>query len=133
MVHDFIVMSRASSENYAVAVHEYTHLMIHQSGMELPAWLNEGRAELYSSLEPRGSQILVGRVLPGRVHTLSAEKWIPLATLLNMDHRSPYYNEKSHAGMFCAESWALVHMLNLDPGYRPHLSAMALALKDGSQ
>ena len=130
--HDFIVMSGASSENYPVAVHEFTHLMIHQSGMELPAWLNEGLAELYSNMEPRGNRILVGQVKPGRLQALRSGPWIPLATLLNVDHSSPYYNEKSGAGMFYAESWALVHMLVLDPEYRPHLSAMALALKDGN-
>ncbi|HEY1497236.1 MAG TPA: tetratricopeptide repeat protein [Candidatus Solibacter sp.] len=131
-VHDFIVMSGASSDHYPVAIHEYTHLMIHQSGMELPPWLNEGLAELYSSLEPRGAKILVGQVIPGRVQVLNSEKWIPLATLLNVDHNSPYYNEKSRAGMFYAESWALVHMLNLEPEYRPHLNALASALKEGT-
>jgi tetratricopeptide (TPR) repeat protein len=129
--HDFIVMSSASSEHYPVAVHEFTHLMIHQSGMDVPPWLNEGLAELYSSLEPRGKQILVGRVIPGRLHVLRSDKWIPLATLLKVDHNSPYYNERSRAGMFYAESWALVHMLNLDADYRPHLSEMVNALKEG--
>jgi tetratricopeptide (TPR) repeat protein len=33
--------------------------------------------------------------------------------------------------MFYAESWALVHMLNLDTAYRPQLRAMVEALKDG--
>jgi tetratricopeptide (TPR) repeat protein len=129
-IHDFIVMSGASKEHYPVAIHEFTHLMIHQSGMELPPWLNEGLAELYSSLEPRGNQILVGQVMPGRVQVLSTGNWIPLATLLSVDHNSPYYSDRSHAGMFYAESWALVHMLNLEPEYRPHMNALALALKD---
>ena len=129
-IHDFIVMSSASSEHYPVAVHEYTHLMIHQSGMELPPWLNEGLAELYSSLEPRGEKILVGQVIPARLQVLRSEPWIPLAALLAVDHSSPYYNEKSHAGMFYAESWALVHMLNLDPAYRPQLKSLVAALKD---
>ncbi len=128
-IHDFIVMSSASSEHYPVAIHEFTHMMIHQSGMDVPPWLNEGLAELYSSLEPRGNKILVGQVLPGRVHVLNTDKWIPLLTLLNVDHNSPYYNEKSRAGMFYAESWALVHMLNLEPEFRPHLKALVLALK----
>jgi Flp pilus assembly protein TadD len=129
-LHDFIVMSDASSEHYPVAVHEYTHLMIHQSGMEIPAWLNEGLAELYSSLEPRGVKILVGQVIPSRLQVLRSDRWIPLATLLAVDHASPLYNEKSRAGMFYAESWALVHMLNLDPEYRPQLKSLVTALKD---
>ena len=129
-VHDFIVMSSVSSEHYPIAVHEYTHLMIHQSGMEIPPWLNEGLAELYSSLEPRGEKILVGQVIPARLQVLRSEPWIPLATLLAVDHSSPYYNEKSRAGMFYAESWALVHMLNLDPAYRPQLKSLVAALKE---
>ncbi len=128
--HDLIVISSASSERYPVAVHEYTHLMIHQSGMKPPPWLNEGLAELYSSLEPRGEQILVGQLIPERLLVLRREPWIPLAALLAADHSSPYYNEKSHAGMFYAESWALVHMLNLDPAYRPQLKSLVAALKE---
>ena len=63
IAHDFIVMSSAGGDLFPVAVHEYAHLMIHQSKMELPAWLNEGLAELYSSLEPRGNKMLVGQIL----------------------------------------------------------------------
>jgi hypothetical protein len=128
--HDFIVMSSPARENYPVATHEFTHLMIHQSGMQLPAWLNEGLAELYSSLEPRGNKILVGEPLPGRVRVLNSSPWIPLETLLTVDHNSPYYNERSRAGMFYAESWALVHMLNLEPEFRSRLNALAGALKE---
>src|SRR5215471_10991418 len=35
VAHDFIVMSSASGEHFPVAVHEYTHLMIRQSNMDL--------------------------------------------------------------------------------------------------
>jgi tetratricopeptide (TPR) repeat protein len=129
-IHDLIVMSSAASEHYPVAVHEYTHLLIHQSGMEIPPWLNEGTAELYSNLEPRGDKILVGQLIPARLHVLRSAPWIPLATLVAVDHSSPFYNEKSHAGMFYAESWALVHMLNLDPAYRPQLQSLVAALKE---
>ena len=129
--HDFIVMSSGDGEHFPVAIHEYTHLMIHQSNMDLPAWLNEGLAELYSSLEPRGNKMLVGRVIPARLHALANDRWIPLPALLSADHTSPYYNERSKAGMFYAESWALVHMLNLDPAYRPHLKDFVSALGQG--
>jgi Flp pilus assembly protein TadD len=103
--------------------------MIHQSGMELPPWLNEGLAELYSNLEPSGERILVGQLIPERILVLRRAPWIPLAALVAADHSSPYYNEKSHAAMFYAESWALVHMLNLDPEYRPQLKSLVEALK----
>jgi hypothetical protein len=129
--HDFIVMSHASIGREPVAVHEFTHLMVHQSGLELPPWLNEGLAEVYSNLEPRGSKVLVGQAIAGRMQALRTERWIPLTTLLAVDHASPYYNEKARAGMFYAESWALVHMFYLGPEYRSHMSALAAAIKDG--
>jgi tetratricopeptide (TPR) repeat protein len=129
--HDFIVMQSGSSDHYDVAVHEFTHLMIHQSALSVPVWLNEGMAELYSNLAPSGSKIVVGNVIAGRVQTLLHEKWIDLRVLVAVDHTSPLYSEKSKAGMFYAESWALVHMLNLDTAYRPRLRAMVEALKDG--
>jgi tetratricopeptide (TPR) repeat protein len=129
--HDFIVMSSAASEHFPVAVHEFTHLMVHQSGAHYPPWLNEGVAELFSNLQPIGGKIKVGQDIPGRMHTLATDKWIPLSTLLTVDHNSPIYNEKSKAGMFYAESWELVHMLFLNPDYSPRLKAMAAALKEG--
>src|SRR5262249_29644550 len=92
-------------------------------------WLNEGLAELFSNLEPAANKIKVGQDIPGRMITLRTEKWIPLATLLNVDHNSPIYNEKSKAGMFYAESWELVHMLFLGPQYAPQLKTMSAALK----
>jgi tetratricopeptide (TPR) repeat protein len=127
--HDFIVMSSASSDHYHVAVHEFTHLMVHQGGASYPSWLNEGLAELFSNLQPVGNKIKVGQDIPSRMQVLRSEKWIPLSTLLSVDHSSPYYNEKSKAGMFYAESWELVHMLFLSPDYAPQLKIMSAALK----
>jgi tetratricopeptide (TPR) repeat protein len=130
--HDFIVMESGAREHYDVAIHEFTHLMIHQSNQVVPVWLDEGMAELYSNLAPMGSKIVVGNVIEGRVQTLLHEKWIDLGALVAVDHNSPLYGERSKAGMFYAESWALVHMLNLDPGYRPHLRSLVEALKEGA-
>lgn len=129
--HDFIVMQSGSGDHYDVAVHEFTHLLIHQSSQPVPVWLNEGMAELYSNLAPAGSKIVVGKLIAGRVQTLLREKWIDLRVLVAVDHTSPLYRERPQAGMFYAESWALVHMLNLDTAYRPQFRAMVEALKDG--
>jgi tetratricopeptide (TPR) repeat protein len=127
--HDFIIMSSGSAQHYPVAVHEFTHMMVRQGGQSYPPWLNEGVAELFSNLEPVGTKIKVGQDIPGRMIALRTESWIPLSTLLTVDRTSPYYNERSKAGMFYAESWELVHMLFLHPAYRPRLQAMVAALK----
>jgi tetratricopeptide (TPR) repeat protein len=127
--HDYIVMSSADAEHYQVATHEYTHLLIGQFSGEIPVWLNEGLAELYSTLRQDGDKVLVGTPPPGRGQVLLLQQWIPLDTLLAVGYDSPLYNERARAGMFYSESWALVHMLNLYHNYRPHLSAMLDALK----
>ncbi|HEX3744552.1 MAG TPA: hypothetical protein VHW09_11500 [Bryobacteraceae bacterium] len=129
--HNYIVMSGVDEERDRVATHEYTHLLIGQLGGEIPVWLNEGLAELYSTIQQKGNKVLVGTPPPGRGQTLFFHQWIPLETLLQVGHDSPLYNERSRAGMFYSESWALVHMLNLDSAYRPHLAAMLDALKTG--
>jgi tetratricopeptide (TPR) repeat protein len=129
--HDYIVMSSADFEHYRMATHEYTHLLIHQMGGTIPTWLDEGLAELYSTLKQDGDKVLAGLPPPGRGQMLLFERWIPLDTLLSVGHDSPLYNERSRAGMFYSESWALVHMLNIDHGYRPHLPALLDALKTG--
>jgi tetratricopeptide (TPR) repeat protein len=129
--HDYIVMKNPSTDLYPTAIHEYTHMLLRQTKLDVPPWLNEGLAELYSSLEPEGSKIVVGKVIPGRIHTLARDPWIDLRTLVSAGANSPLYSQKAHAEMFYAESWALVHMLTLDERYSPSLRAMMDALKDG--
>ncbi|HVP47397.1 MAG TPA: tetratricopeptide repeat protein [Bryobacteraceae bacterium] len=116
---DYIVMRSISQEHYPVAVHEFTHLLVKHSGAELPIWLNEGLAELYSTLKPMDKKVMVGEVIPGRFYYLQQHKWMSLETLTSVDHNSPYYNERDRAGIFYSESWALAHMLNLANEYRP--------------
>ena len=128
---DCIVMRGISEESYPIAVHEYTHLLIRHTGLDVPAWLNEGLADLFSSLKQAGKRIVVGNLIPGRVATLQQSKWLPLDALLVVDHNSPYYNERNRASIFYAESWALVHMLYLSNEYRPRIDKFGTAIGSG--
>ncbi len=128
---DYIVMQDISSEHYPVAIHEYTHLIVKHVGLKLPLWLNEGWADVYSSLAPKGDKALVGSPLPGHFQTLLTTKWLTLDVLASVDHNSPLYNERNKAGIFYAESWLLVHMLYLSPGYRANFSKLLLAISSG--
>jgi tetratricopeptide (TPR) repeat protein len=130
-MRDYIVMQDIAPENYHVAIHEYTHLIVEHSGLKLPPWLNEGWAELYSTLKPLGNKAMIGDLIPGRVQTLFTDKWLDLATLSAVDHDSPYYNERNKAGIFYAESWALTHMLYLSPLYRPYFTRIVVAITNG--
>jgi tetratricopeptide (TPR) repeat protein len=129
---DYIVMQSMARDQFPVAVHEYIHLLVKHSGIPAPVWYNEGLAELFSNLKPLGGKIEVGDMIVPDLLLLRQSKWIDLATLVNVQPDSPLYNQKSHAGLFYAESWALVHMLYLDAHYRDHLSQFKEGLKAGT-
>jgi len=128
---DYIVMQDIVSEHYPAAIHEYTHMIIEHIGLKPPPWLNEGMAELYSTLTPVGKKAAVGDIIPGRAQTLLNSKWIPLDALTSADRQSPLYNESDRAGMFYAESWALTHMLFFAPDYRPNFPKFVVAASSG--
>lgn len=131
MDRDYIVMGGYLPESEQVAVHEYVHLMVRHSALNLPVWLNEGTAELYSNLRPLGSKVVVGNLIPGRLYQLQSS-FLPLERLLAVGHGSAEYSRKTHSGTFYAESWALTHMLQLTPEYRPSFAAFYKAITSGT-
>lgn len=128
---DYIVMGSITADTYPGAVHEFTHLLLKHAGIELPIWFNEGLAELYSTLKPLGNKVAIGEVIPGRYYFLQQNNWLTLEALTSVDRNSPLYNERDRAGMFYCESWALVHMLNLAPQYRPNFNKFLMAVASG--
>ena len=129
---DYIVMSSLDGESQRVVVHEYMHLLVRRSNLDYPVWLNEGLAEFFSTIEPQGSNMAVGRVPVDRLMYLNTEaRLMPLARLLAVEHGDPEYNTSAHAGTFYSESWALVHMLMTDTRYRPRVHAFMEAVGNG--
>src|SRR5205807_7778571 len=118
MERDYVVLGHLSSEVFPVAVHEDVHLLTRHSDLDFPPWLNEGIADVYSTLTQRGNEILVGTPPAGRMAHIQQEKWVPLSIILAADHNSPYYNEKNKVGSLYSEGWALTHMLMLSTPYR---------------
>jgi len=129
--NEYIVLSQIGPEYYPVAVHEYTHLVIRHTTPNIPIWLNEGLAEVFSTLHSEGNKVAVGDIIPGRLMEARTNRLIDLDTLFAVDHNSKLYNERSHAGMFYSESWALAHMLFFDPADRPHFPAFFKAVTSG--
>jgi tetratricopeptide (TPR) repeat protein len=114
---EYIVMAGADAQGFAAAAHEYTHLILRASTLELPPWLKEGLAELYSTLEmdDRGTQL--GGPLPARLQALRRQAWMPLADLTAFSDASLQHAERGTVDLFYAESWALTGMLALSPRY----------------
>ncbi len=128
---DYIVLGPESQDNFGIAMHEYMHLILRHSGLKLPVWLNEGWADVYSTLRPMGRETAVGDLIPDRVEALSKGAWLDLDTLATVGSASPIYNESARAGIFYAESWALVHMLYLAPEYQANFPKFVYQLNAG--
>jgi len=129
---DYIVLGSANDAVFPIAVHEYVHLIAQNAGMKLPPWLNEGLAEVFSTLQPQGDKVLVGTLIPGRMQALLRENWVPLATIVSANRDSPYYSEKSKAGSLYNEGWALTHMLELSRAYGARFPALLDEIQKGT-
>ncbi len=128
---DYIVMGDRTANDYRSSIHEYMHLIVRHSGLKLPTWLNEGWADVYSTLRPMGKDTAVGDLLPDRMKSLADEQWLDLDALASVDSNSPTYHEASRVGIFYAESWALAHMLYLSPEYKDNFGKFIIALNGG--
>jgi len=95
--------------------HEYTHALLHLNFSDLPLWLDEGLAEFFGNSTLGSKESYTGTIDQGHLYLLSQNKLLPIETLLEVDHQSPYYNEANRASVFYAESWAVVHYLMVDP------------------
>lgn len=129
---DYIVLSDLGDAAFRIAVHEYFHLIVHQSEWKLPLWLNEGLAELYSTVRPLADHMLVGVPPPGRREAALANKWTPLDVLMTAGHESSHYREKKLMPSFYGESWGLAHMLVLSEDYRPGFVAFLQQIAAGA-
>jgi Flp pilus assembly protein TadD len=115
---DFIVMGDVELQQLRIATHEYVHLLVKHSGMSLPLWLNEGLAEVYSTMETHDGKILVGNLAADRTRALGGRNWLRLPAVIAAGTGSREYNDPNQGTMFYAQSGLLVHMLMLGEEYR---------------
>jgi tetratricopeptide (TPR) repeat protein len=97
---------------YSTVYHEYTHYITRH--LDLPIWLNEGIAEFYQNTDIDTHQIRFGQPDANDIQLLRSQSLLPLPTLFDVDHNSPYYHEEQKGTMFYAEAWALTYMLYLN-------------------
>ena len=88
-------------------------------------------AELYTTLRMDDRGVELGGPLNGRVATLHTRAWIPLADLMAISDASLQRQERTATDLFYAESWALVEMLALSPGYAHDFQQLISAAGEG--
>lgn len=113
-----IALHWTSHEGPRIIAHEYVHSLLNHGLPSLPKWVEEGLAEFYSTIRREGDQLTVGTPIGPHLATLASTRLLSAAELLSIGVQSPYYNESGRVGIFYAQSWALLHMLNLDARYR---------------
>lgn len=116
---DYIVMGTDDPAKFGLAAHEYAHLVLRHSDLQLLPWLKEGLAEFFATLRITEHATELGGALPGRVQTLQRRPWKPLADLMSLTEEAQSRQERGEADLFYAESWSLTEMLVLSPGYAP--------------
>ena len=97
---------------FAVVYHEYTHFILRKAE-GLPLWLNEGLAEFYQNTDIDEKSVRLGQSSVDNILYLRQSRLLPLATLLAVDHNSPYYHDEQKGSVFYAESWALAHFIEV--------------------
>lgn len=106
------------ADPHEVIFHEYEHFVVRNNVPGAPAWLDEGMAEFFSTFKTSNDdrKASLGGPIARHIMTLREGKLLPLDTLFKVNRRSPHYNESGKAGIFYAQSWALVQFLMLHDG-----------------
>lgn len=98
---------------FATVYHEYTHYMVRKAEW-MPLWLNEGLAEFYQNTDIQEKSVLLGQASFDDIEYLRQSRLLPLTTLFQVDHSSPYYHDEQKGSVFYAESWALTHYIEVN-------------------
>ena len=113
--------------------HEYVH-RISSEDRSWPAWLREGVAEFYSTIQVRngGETVRVGIPIDENLRLLQNTRLIPMDEFLDIGSDPLYYLGERDQGRFYAQSWALTHYLLLQrPGGSDQLLRFLELLNSG--
>ncbi|MBC6980928.1 hypothetical protein [Caulobacter sp. 17J80-11] len=112
------------------AFHEYVHhFMMQNFPYAYPAWMVEGWAEYFMTVDVRPDRIDIGRYSDMRAGTLFAS-WMPLKDLLG---KSVWQIDGEQRGAFYAQAWLLVHYMQATPERHAQLTAYLRAVGQGGE
>ena len=120
------LVSNREGDYQSVVYHEFVHLILNHTVGVMPPWMGEGLAEFYGNTQiaPGGKSAQLGNIAQHHIWRLQKEM-LPLQTLAGVSQDSPFYNERDKSSVFYAESWALIHYLQLgqERKYAPKVGA----------
>lgn len=123
---------RGTSASQQTLFHEYSHhFMKRYRPAAFPAWLIEGFAEYYSTVDfQKDGKAAVGKPAYRRGYGLLTLPQIPVATLLETDPLS--IKKVDQVDVFYGRAWLLTHMLHQDPARSGQLNNYVRAINTGA-
>ncbi len=106
-----------------VVLHEATHWYVSATRSELPLWLNEGFAEVFSTFREERGHAILGDPIPYHVATLRDGNWLSLEQLLLTTTRDSRYTDSRRNDIFYAQAWLFTHQLIFEIS-SPNLEAL---------
>jgi tetratricopeptide (TPR) repeat protein len=128
---DWIVVSWDNPDSERALAHEMVHATLEHAGPRRPLWLEEGLAEFYSTAARQGDGWRIGQPVAGHVRLLRSRDWMGEEEFFGLQPDSPERDENRRAGLFYAQSWAVVHFLLTAPSVRTRAAALFEALGEG--
>ena len=101
------------AEPFRSVVHEYSHLLVALNYPHAPQWLNEAIAEFVTAAQLAGGKLRLGLPVPHLLRALREHDWLPLAEIVKASRNADFFKEEKKAERFRAESWILLHYLEL--------------------
>lgn len=132
---EFTIALNANSEDgQELLFHEYTHLIVANTGNRYPDWYNEGFAEVMATMRFVGSEVHVGRVSPSNLRAVAEyNRWVPLDELLGGEVFSSR-DDRDRLHRHYAQAWLTVHYIQFgNPDYTAKVDdyiALAAATSD---
>jgi tetratricopeptide (TPR) repeat protein len=128
-----LLLAGSAGDASRMVYHEYVHEFLSYNLSSVPSWLEEGLAEFYSTFRADEHGAQIGLPIQNHVDLLATATLLPLPRLFEVDFFSPDYHETKRAGVFYAESWALVHYLfQGSTGRKPQVAAFLESLRRGA-
>ena len=116
--YDVYIALTGERDTERAIYHEYVHRVMSED-RSWPAWLREGVAEFYSTIQVRngGETVRVGIPIDEHLRFLQNTRLSPMGEFLDIGADPLHYLEERDQGRFYAQSWALTHYLLLQrPG-----------------
>ncbi|MCP5530285.1 MAG: hypothetical protein H7A44_07570 [Opitutaceae bacterium] len=115
--------------------HEYVHHFFDLMGYKLPLWLNEGLADLFSTMQIKRNRLELGHAKIGYMNAMLST-W-DLDWLFSVGKGSDSYHGGIAQQQFYAQSWALVHFWfcspEMFPSYLKFLDLIENSGKDSAE